>query len=138
MKNLPKRIFLNLGPTPDRNDFSKNGNVTWSNSRKNKYDIEYVLCKKEEKPMNEEQVRNRFYNILRKAFKDDYPRYGSKKSIAECMKELSELSELEFSSFRGVGANIITVAIIELEKYGLTFKPLEKVKEKIGGTKHEK
>ena len=32
--------------------------------------------------------------------------------------------------------NKIDVAILELEKYGLTFKPLEKVKERIGGVKH--
>ena len=138
MKNLPNRIFLNLGPSPDRNDFANHHQVTWSSTRIDKHDIEYVLSKKKQKPINEEQVRNRFYNILRKVFQDEYRRYGSKKSVAECMKELSELSELEFSSFRGVGANIITVAIIELEKYGLTFKPLEKVKEIIGGVKYEK
>ena len=135
MKNAPQRIFLNLGPSPDRNDFASHHQVTWSSTRIDKHDLEYVLRpqKKKESPINEEQVRNRFYNILRRVFDNDY---GPKKRISDQMKELSEISELEFSSFRGVGRNVIDVAILELEKYGLTFKPLEKVKERIGGVKH--
>jgi hypothetical protein len=134
MKNAPQRIFLNLGPNPDRNDFASHHQVTWSTTRIDKHDLEYKFVKKEkERPVDQKQIRNRFYNIVRHIFDNTY---GPRKPISDQMKELSEISELEFSSYRGVGRNIIDVAILELEKYGLTFKPLEKVKERIGGVKH--
>ena len=44
MKNIPKRIFLNVGDLEDSNiDFAELHDVTWSAERINDTDIEYIL-----------------------------------------------------------------------------------------------
>lgn len=49
MKNLPKRIYLNIGDEcPDDVDFRDLEEVTWSDERINDNDIEYVIAKEVE------------------------------------------------------------------------------------------
>lgn len=44
MKNIPKKIFLQVGDLEDDNvDFSELSDVTWSADRVYKNDIEYIL-----------------------------------------------------------------------------------------------
>lgn len=44
MKNIPKRIFLNVGDLEDSNiDFAELRDVTWSDDRIYDTDIEYIL-----------------------------------------------------------------------------------------------
>jgi hypothetical protein len=52
MKNIPKKIYLQIGkdcPTDDGEDFSKLYGVTWCAERINENDIEYELKGNEEK-----------------------------------------------------------------------------------------
>lgn len=49
IKNLPKRIYLNIGDgIPDDVDFRDLSEVTWSEERVNDSDIEYVIVKEAE------------------------------------------------------------------------------------------
>lgn len=49
MKNLPKKIYLNIGDgVPDDTDFCDLSEVTWSEERINDSDIEYVIAKEVE------------------------------------------------------------------------------------------
>ena len=44
MKNIPKKIFLQVGDLEDDNvDFSELSDVTWSSERIYKNDVEYIL-----------------------------------------------------------------------------------------------
>lgn len=49
MKNIPKRIYLNIGDNvPDDADFRDLSEVTWSEERMFDSDIEYVIGKEVE------------------------------------------------------------------------------------------
>lgn len=49
MKNVPERIYLNIGDgVPDDVDFRDLSEVTWSEERINDNDIEYVIAKEVE------------------------------------------------------------------------------------------
>lgn len=46
MKNLPQRIFLQVGDVDKDTDFSELSDITWCVDRINDSDIEYRLVKK--------------------------------------------------------------------------------------------
>jgi len=58
MKNIPKKIFLQIGEDVDKKDnidFNELAGVTWCVEKINKTDLEYVL--KEKKTKNNFQIK---------------------------------------------------------------------------------
>ena len=45
MKNLPKKIYLQIDDSVDTNDFKDLSEVSWSDKKLNKRDVEYTIQK---------------------------------------------------------------------------------------------